>query len=126
MAQLSNFKFEDLDEHTFIEHPHTGIFTPAGMWLREFGIEQVAFVWNLIDDDDTIATFDVTLSDGEDEDECIQSDEEDDLVIGQNVIRQLVFDDARRNGMGAFMDDYNYMGAQLDEIEEAYGLEESD
>lgn len=78
----------------YLPHLFTGVNIPFGEWLLTFGIEENIEHWIADDplaDDNTIHTFDMTDSEFENEhEECIEDDEEMDLVIGHNIMTELM------------------------------------
>ena len=88
-GKLSQWKFVQPTNDMIVD-VRTGVYIPFDYWLSEYGIQENIAHWIVDDpfaDDDllTIATFDMTYSSSElDEDECISDDEEDEIceVVG--------------------------------------------
>lgn len=100
MSQLSSFKFEPAGRVDFIEHCYNGIFTPVDLWLREFGIEEDIGHW-VRAYDDSVSTFPPEGLDGDyDSEECIASDDEEELCIGHQIIMELINEDREERNLG--------------------------
>ncbi len=98
MAQLSAFKFIYADSQDYIQDLYNGMLMPTGLWLHAYGIEEVS-QFPIPEEDASVGTFDITLSDIDSDEECIDSDDEEDMCIGTVVIAELVLEDAIERGL---------------------------
>ena len=101
MAQLSMMRFQlHVDRNLFIEHPFTGMYFPITNWFDHFGIEDTTFDIIETDDEDTVATFPLLYSDISSDEECIEDEEEEELVIASHIINEMIREDMEERGMG--------------------------
>ena len=94
-AQLSCMKWETPYFGDFMEYPYTGMLIPLSIWMQEFGIEENITGWLVADaqansalDDGTIGTFTIDSIETDDE-ECISSEDEEELGIATMIVYDL-------------------------------------
>ena len=77
LSELAWIPIVDPDE--FIVDPFTDLYIPIDIWFGEFGVEEQYH--EQFDDELTISTFDITITDDEESvEECI-SDEEESMIV---------------------------------------------
>ena len=101
MAILSTMKFNREYRFQLIPDCLTGIVRPTDLWMQEYGIEYMYSGWIGADqlDQDSIVTFPCDIQSDHDDEECIESEDEEELCVGQHIIMELVREDAEERGL---------------------------
>lgn len=89
MATLIDQKYLiETDEDEFIPDPLTGTLTLLDLWLMRWGVQDRTFDY-FDGTDNTIQTFDMEMSEDDEEEECIADSDEEELVIGAHILLEL-------------------------------------
>lgn len=99
MNLLSHMRYiESVDPHDFMIDHITGVYTPFDTWFEEHGVIDMTIDILLLDDTDSVDTFSVTLSEENNDEECIESEDEEEFVMHCANIRRLAREDEEERG----------------------------
>ncbi len=118
---LGSFKYYLDDSQDWMPDLYTGMFLPTEVWLIKYGIEETTR-YQMPVEDATVATFDLTDSslDMNEDEECIESDEEDEIVVGHIVISALVREDMIERGFENAIGQLDREDFSINDVEHDY------